>query len=167
LAREDDVISVLAKPLLSNAGQNHRIASLTSPPALTAALDPLTTAARNLASHLAGHPNKLTQLRFVVLFGSFAILRYLADLERTLTPKLDTPRPVEQIDAVPVEIRAHGGVGEAVRCDVADRSSVQAAAYSVSKAGREMVTRNLAAELQGSGVLVPALRPGIVESAMR
>jgi NAD(P)-dependent dehydrogenase (short-subunit alcohol dehydrogenase family) len=158
-------------------------------------------------------------------------------------------RTVEQIEAVAGEVRAQGGVGEAVRCDVADPFSVRVAmatveerlgsvdilinnagvvwplgpsanvdfatwtealainltgafaciqavlpgmltrrwgrivnvstgaatgagmipanAYSVSKAGLEMLTLNLAAELKGSGVLVHAFRPGIVESEMQ
>jgi NAD(P)-dependent dehydrogenase (short-subunit alcohol dehydrogenase family) len=158
-------------------------------------------------------------------------------------------RTVEQIDAVAGEVRAQGGVGEAVRCDVADPFSVKTAmatverqlgsvdilinnagvvwplgpsatidfaawtealainltgafaciqavlpgmlarrwgrivnvstgaaagsgmvpanAYSVSKAGLEMLTLNLAAELKGSGVLAHAFRPGTVESEMQ
>ena len=44
---------------------------------------------------------------------------------------------------------------------------VPANAYSVSKAGLEMLTVNLAAELSGRGVLVHAVRPGVVESEMQ
>lgn len=44
---------------------------------------------------------------------------------------------------------------------------VPANAYSTSKAGLEMLTVNLAAELSGRGVLVHAVRPGVVESDMQ
>jgi NAD(P)-dependent dehydrogenase (short-subunit alcohol dehydrogenase family) len=40
-------------------------------------------------------------------------------------------------------------------------------AYSVSKAGLEMLTTNLAAELTGSGVTVNTVRPGAVDTAMQ
>ena len=158
-------------------------------------------------------------------------------------------RTVTQIDTVAAEIRAAGGVAEAVRLDVSDPGSVQRAidevaarlgsvdilinnagvagplgptaqvdldewiesltinltgafaciravlpgmlerrwgrivnvstgaaigtgmipanAYSTSKAGLEMLTVNLAAELSGRGVLVHAVRPGVVESEMQ
>ncbi len=44
---------------------------------------------------------------------------------------------------------------------------IPANAYSVGKAGLEMLTLNLAAELKGSGVLIHALRPGMVDSEMQ
>ena len=44
---------------------------------------------------------------------------------------------------------------------------IPANAYSASKAGLEMLTVNLAAELSGRGVLVHAVRPGVVESDMQ
>ncbi len=40
-------------------------------------------------------------------------------------------------------------------------------AYSASKAGVEMLTLNVAAELQGKGVTVNAVRPGTVDTAMQ
>ena len=40
-------------------------------------------------------------------------------------------------------------------------------AYSVSKVGVEMLTLNIAAELQGKGVTVNAVRPGTVDTTMQ
>jgi NAD(P)-dependent dehydrogenase (short-subunit alcohol dehydrogenase family) len=40
-------------------------------------------------------------------------------------------------------------------------------AYSASKAGLEMLTLNLAAELAGSGVTANVVRPGVVDTAMQ
>jgi NAD(P)-dependent dehydrogenase (short-subunit alcohol dehydrogenase family) len=42
-----------------------------------------------------------------------------------------------------------------------------ASAYSVGKAGLDMVTSNLAAELADSGVLVTGVRPGVVDTSMQ
>jgi NAD(P)-dependent dehydrogenase (short-subunit alcohol dehydrogenase family) len=42
-----------------------------------------------------------------------------------------------------------------------------ASAYSVGKAGLDMVTSNLATELDGSGVLVNGVRPGVVDTSMQ
>jgi NAD(P)-dependent dehydrogenase (short-subunit alcohol dehydrogenase family) len=42
-----------------------------------------------------------------------------------------------------------------------------ASAYSVGKAGLDMVTTNLARELDGSGVLVTGVRPGVVDTSMQ
>lgn len=44
---------------------------------------------------------------------------------------------------------------------------LHASAYSASKAGLEMLTRNLAAELSGSGVTVAAVRPGRVDTDLQ
>jgi NAD(P)-dependent dehydrogenase (short-subunit alcohol dehydrogenase family) len=42
-----------------------------------------------------------------------------------------------------------------------------ASAYSVGKAGLDMLTANLAEELAGSGVCITGVRPGIVDTSMQ
>jgi NAD(P)-dependent dehydrogenase (short-subunit alcohol dehydrogenase family) len=42
-----------------------------------------------------------------------------------------------------------------------------ASAYSVGKAGVDMLTANLAAELDGTGVCVTGVRPGVVDTSMQ
>lgn len=44
---------------------------------------------------------------------------------------------------------------------------LHASAYSASKAGLEMLTRNLAAEVSDTGVTVAAVRPGRVDTDMQ
>lgn len=53
-----------------------------------------------------------------------------------------------------------------VSSDAADRNLEGASAYNASKAALERFTGTLAAEVEGTGIKVTALRPGIVDSSM-
>jgi NAD(P)-dependent dehydrogenase (short-subunit alcohol dehydrogenase family) len=63
--------------------------------------------------------------------------------------------------------RGHGRIVNMSSGAAAGRGMPAASAYSVAKAGVDMVTSNLAAELDGSGVLVTGVRPGVVGTSMQ
>src|SRR4051812_40230656 len=63
--------------------------------------------------------------------------------------------------------RGYGRIVNMSSGAAAGKGMPAASAYSVGKAGLDMVTSNLAAELDGSGVLVNGVRPGVVDTSMQ
>jgi len=98
LENDTDSISMLAKPVLGEPIEIPKVNEKS--PTLINALAPLIPSAKRLAQHLQIHPNKLTRLRFAVLFGSFALIRYLTNLEYTLYPQNQTRQPIILLDVV-------------------------------------------------------------------
>lgn len=94
LENGDDIISTLVRPLVMGAsGRVHcaefdfgRVRAFKEPPDGRVPLSGLAEAAETLALHLKSNPNKLSNLRLITLFASFAILRYMADLDYLYSP---------------------------------------------------------------------------------
>jgi hypothetical protein len=107
LQEETDPITFMVRPLLGERiptrlqlDRPDEIVGLNTncPPLLRTRMLALAEGAQCLAHHLNEHPNKLTRLRMALLFGSFLLVRYMADLEHTWQANSQLARPLFVFD---------------------------------------------------------------------
>jgi len=106
-----------------------------------------------------------------ILFNNAGVLQQVAPLHRTAVEEWDRVMAVNLRGAfltlravVPHMVRR--GYGRVINVSSYFQHEPQYGAYSVTKAGINSLTRTMAAELKGAGVLVNAIDPGWVRSGM-
>lgn len=96
LRNPDDTITKLASPVLLTTSKawvsrfefsKVQFLNKAMSPAAAGLWKGLGEAADTLSQHLTSHPNKLFRLRLAGLFGSFILIRHLANLELAYVPK--------------------------------------------------------------------------------